>query len=231
MRKAKITGEVVVMEVSQATLGVRTRARTLALQNLQSTSSSTTSAYLQLRSRRLEKPLIVADEEDEKKPPKEGCKQKCSSNSRLESASVISGSVGSVSLSFLKNGEEEGLLPGVEASWEENVLEYEGRERWGSLILCSFFALIYLVLEFYIGSFFFSFFFLRLFWGMGIGGNGFFAGILNPRMWVFLVVDMVLNDRVFKNLFCLRVPLSSEELLSDSCFSFKRCGYFEIVLF
>ncbi|KAJ8650755.1 hypothetical protein MRB53_003778 [Persea americana] len=126
MRKAKITSEVVVMEVSQASLGVRTRARALALQNLQNTSSATSSSYLQLRSRRLEKPVAA---EEEAKKPKEGCKQKCSSNSRLGSVSVNSGSVGSVSVSFSTNGEEEGLWPDMEASLGENVLEYEGRER------------------------------------------------------------------------------------------------------
>lgn len=40
------------MEVSQSSLGVRTRAKTLALQN----SNSNSNSYLQLRSRRLQKP-------------------------------------------------------------------------------------------------------------------------------------------------------------------------------
>ncbi|XP_060181251.1 cyclin-dependent kinase inhibitor 3-like [Lycium barbarum] len=58
LRKAKITGDVAVMEVSESTtLGVRTRARTLALQRLQSsTTPPPDTCYLQLRSRRLEKP-------------------------------------------------------------------------------------------------------------------------------------------------------------------------------
>lgn len=83
MRKAKLSGEVAVMEVPhQSTLGVRTRARTLALQRLlkptdlhqsspattkttsevNSSSASTDQqcSYIQLRSRRLEKtPLVV----------------------------------------------------------------------------------------------------------------------------------------------------------------------------
>jgi len=70
MRKAKLTGDVVaVMEVSQqSSLGVRTRAKTLALQKLQAskTGSAVPEAehgggelsYLQLRSRRLEKPPL-----------------------------------------------------------------------------------------------------------------------------------------------------------------------------
>ncbi|XP_038703283.1 cyclin-dependent kinase inhibitor 3-like isoform X2 [Tripterygium wilfordii] len=55
MKKSKIKGDVGVMEV-----GVRTRAKTLALQRLQSQSpspdDSSSLCYLQLRSRRLEKP-------------------------------------------------------------------------------------------------------------------------------------------------------------------------------
>ncbi|XP_022008187.1 cyclin-dependent kinase inhibitor 3-like [Helianthus annuus] len=69
MRKPKFTGNtIVVLDVS---LGVQTRAKTLALQKLQALNSSaatppssatvteqhTESCYLELRSRRLEKPL------------------------------------------------------------------------------------------------------------------------------------------------------------------------------
>ncbi|CAA6666473.1 unnamed protein product [Spirodela intermedia] len=79
MRKAKLAGEVAVMEVShQSSLGVRTRARTLALQRLQKPAAPTPSpsppaehdniSYLQLRSRRLEKPLVVPSR------PKDGYK-------------------------------------------------------------------------------------------------------------------------------------------------------------
>lgn len=62
MRKDKATGEVALMEVSQSPLGVRTRAKTLALQRLQSSAAVTPpsnpdSCYLELRSRRLAKPL------------------------------------------------------------------------------------------------------------------------------------------------------------------------------
>ncbi|XP_010547079.1 PREDICTED: cyclin-dependent kinase inhibitor 3 [Tarenaya hassleriana] len=82
MKKSKITGDVGVMEVSQPTsLGVRTRAaKTLALQRLNSSSAAASAAavspatspdgsaiangpscYLQLRSRRLEKPQLLAE--------------------------------------------------------------------------------------------------------------------------------------------------------------------------
>ncbi|CAN6299117.1 unnamed protein product [Urochloa humidicola] len=61
MRKAKVSGEVAVMEVTAAPLGVRTRARALALQRLQKQQAQgeekegAGGEYLELRSRRLEK--------------------------------------------------------------------------------------------------------------------------------------------------------------------------------
>ncbi|GJN09154.1 hypothetical protein PR202_ga27134 [Eleusine coracana subsp. coracana] len=61
MRKGKVSGEVAVMEVpGGALLGVRTRSRTLALQRAQKPpekgDAEETGEYLELRSRRLEKP-------------------------------------------------------------------------------------------------------------------------------------------------------------------------------
>jgi hypothetical protein len=63
VRKGKFSAEVAVMEISLHTpLGVQTRSRTLALQKLNPKSPSTSNAspsspdaYLELRSRRLEK--------------------------------------------------------------------------------------------------------------------------------------------------------------------------------
>ncbi|KZV56438.1 cyclin-dependent kinase inhibitor 3-like [Dorcoceras hygrometricum] len=64
MRKAKTAGDTAVMEMSQSSLGVRTRAKSVALQRLHSDAASTAaspltenpdSCYLELRSRRLEK--------------------------------------------------------------------------------------------------------------------------------------------------------------------------------
>ncbi|XP_043722908.1 cyclin-dependent kinase inhibitor 5-like [Telopea speciosissima] len=163
MRKAKITGEVAVMEVAQSSLGVRTRAKTLALQRLEkSTMASTVSSgasYLQLRSRRLEKPpLLAASNHESKKQqnpsPSPTAKVTAKSNPnpnpnsrtspRLVVDSEYSCSVASVSCS--KNEEEfsmkegtpvavEEVSPeskndvGIEASFGENVLETEGRER------------------------------------------------------------------------------------------------------
>jgi hypothetical protein len=51
MRKPKASGEVAVMEVTAAPLGVRTRARALALQRQPLDQAE----YLELRSRKLEK--------------------------------------------------------------------------------------------------------------------------------------------------------------------------------
>ncbi|XP_071699981.1 cyclin-dependent kinase inhibitor 3-like [Rutidosis leptorrhynchoides] len=70
MRKSNLSGDVVaLMDVSQSSLGVRTRAKTLALQKLQASKTTITAAtpppeqqyelsYLQLRSRKLEKPPL-----------------------------------------------------------------------------------------------------------------------------------------------------------------------------
>lgn len=64
MRKGKVSGEVAVMEVpGGALLGVRTRSRTLAMQRAQKPPEKgeveEKGEYLELRSRRLEKPPQV----------------------------------------------------------------------------------------------------------------------------------------------------------------------------
>ncbi|XP_043707299.1 cyclin-dependent kinase inhibitor 5-like [Telopea speciosissima] len=165
MRKAKITGEVAVMEVAQSSLGVRTRAKTLALQRLQKSTTASMvdsgASYLQLRSRRLEKPpLLAASNHEAKKqqnPPlprdkeKESAKANPNPNSptssRLVADSGNSCSVASVSCSkYEEEFSTEEKTPvaievvsqdnnlnnndgGIEASFGENVLENEGRER------------------------------------------------------------------------------------------------------
>ncbi|PKU83642.1 cyclin-dependent kinase inhibitor 5 [Dendrobium catenatum] len=109
MRKAKLNGEVALMEVSaQSSIGVRTRARTLALQRLEKSSfspaadnsSSSSSCYLQLRSRRLEKPAV-------------GIKTKDSLEPKILDAAEAS-------------PEADG---GLEVSFGENVLDLEARDR------------------------------------------------------------------------------------------------------
>lgn len=117
-----------VMDVSQSSLGVRTRAKTLALQKLQATKSTaapTESAaaehhpelsYLQLRSRRLEKPPSQ---------PLTHCRQQ-NPNPNHMTSSGVSVSLGSGSLDTeIKAGEdtEESCFFG-----EENI-DFNGRER------------------------------------------------------------------------------------------------------
>ncbi|KAG2726545.1 hypothetical protein I3760_01G117600 [Carya illinoinensis] len=174
IRKAKTAGDVAVMDVSQSSLGVRTRARTLALQKSPPppTAVSGSGSYLQLRSRRLEKPPILLPTHDSvpkrhRQGPNNGesCAQqqkeiipdKANSNpnsnpragSRLRVASVGSASDWPVSLGPLdeaknvvggakgdglqeneeNSGNNIGDLGAEEASFGENVLEFEGRER------------------------------------------------------------------------------------------------------
>ncbi|XP_042373962.1 cyclin-dependent kinase inhibitor 4-like [Zingiber officinale] len=109
MRKAKVSGEVAVMEVThQSALGVRTRARALAAAVAKDSSCD----YLVLRSRRLEKPL----------PPLPACKDsaKASAGPCLRPSS---GSAGTGRCSVAE------APPDAEASFGENVLEAEARDR------------------------------------------------------------------------------------------------------
>ncbi|XAR62586.1 hypothetical protein NMG60_11017405 [Bertholletia excelsa] len=155
MRKTKTAGEVALMEVAQSSLGVRTRAKTLALQRLQNSAataaSSSGGSYLQLRSRRLEKPPIVvpSDSKRPKQPPKESSMRNPKPNpnsrtsSRLRVGAANSGTAGPVSLDCLekegihletekigsREDEKQEKDDVVEASFGENVLEFEGRER------------------------------------------------------------------------------------------------------
>ncbi|KAJ7950420.1 Cyclin-dependent kinase inhibitor [Quillaja saponaria] len=154
MKKSKIAA---VMEVSpQSSIGVRTRAKTLALQRLQKLSSSPSVApnpdassfsYLQLRSRRLEKPLGLGDTKKLQisEQPKKFCGKStkpntCCVNPKMRISSVKSVSVGSVSLGNDKEevcvGEivkefetEDGNDVGFETSFGENTLELESRDR------------------------------------------------------------------------------------------------------
>lgn len=150
MRKAKISADVAVMEVSQSTLGVRTRAKTLALQRLQSSPSSTSTAptlsgvsdsssYLQLRSRRLEKPSPLRPQFQQKPSSrKETCHPE--SPTKPNARSKLSDSVNSGSITppkkeepCLENRVAEQIAQefdlGVEASFGENNLDSEPRER------------------------------------------------------------------------------------------------------
>ncbi|KAJ0967538.1 hypothetical protein J5N97_024455 [Dioscorea zingiberensis] len=120
MKKTKAGGEVALMEVGhQSSLGVRTRARTLALQRLQKPSEEapdppSPASYLQLRSRRLEKPAP------------DPCPKP---SSRVRSATAKSASVESVSPRSCRDEASQEVDGGVEVSFGENVLEVEARDR------------------------------------------------------------------------------------------------------
>lgn len=161
MKKSKITGDFAVLELST---GVLTRAKTLALKRLlklsvipnpdDASSSSSSFCYLQLRNRRLEKPPPPCKQLQPKdktcKPQNPSPDNTCDSepNSRLRLNSVRSGSVGSVPLgrddrdmqgSFGNNEmmENGALEAGAEeASFGENNLELEPRDRYERFSLC-----------------------------------------------------------------------------------------------
>lgn len=119
--------------------GVRTRAKTLALQKAASTVavSSAATSYIQLRSRRLVKPTPPKRQKENRVPPKSNKhSNKGANSSRLK---VNSGN-SSGSVKELVDGKEEDRQEskvrvagdlGIddEASFGENVLEIEGRER------------------------------------------------------------------------------------------------------
>ncbi|KAL3517795.1 hypothetical protein ACH5RR_020384 [Cinchona calisaya] len=141
MRKAKISDELAVMEVSQST--VRT-AKILALQRLHSAAvptSSDSSCYLQLRSRRLEKPSFLRPKSQQKPSSR---KHTCQTQSRAKPSprSRVSESVNSGSITRLEK--EEGCFDNqvaeeieqaqdfdlsVEASFGENNLDFERSTR------------------------------------------------------------------------------------------------------
>lgn len=151
MKKSRISGgDVAVMEVSpQSSLGVRTRAKTLALQRLQKSSSPETDAssfsYLQLRSRRLEKVVV-----DTKKPPSPSLprgqnKKCCRESSEAEYCGAVVNSrvnekEGVFSGKIAKETEaEENVDLGIEGFCGENFLEIEGRDRYFILLSCVIF--------------------------------------------------------------------------------------------
>ncbi|KAK6143998.1 hypothetical protein DH2020_020818 [Rehmannia glutinosa] len=122
-RKAKMTVDVAVMDVSQSYLGVRTRAKTLALQRLQSTTaaarppSKPDACYLELRSRRLEKPM----QQQNSRIVRHGCGCRGDEGSGIGGGveffgpGTISGSIGGENL-------------GIEASFGENNLDFAAGE-------------------------------------------------------------------------------------------------------
>ncbi|KAJ0581241.1 putative cyclin-dependent kinase inhibitor domain-containing protein [Helianthus annuus] len=133
LRKPKLTTDVVAhMDLSQSSLGVRTRAKTLALQKLQAAGITQSTpperhcelSYLQLRSRKLEKPPC--------------CRQQ---NPNLVVRSGGSGSVGpgsdNVSVRGLEEVEAVCDFGSEETSLGENNVDFDGIQRELILVLCT----------------------------------------------------------------------------------------------
>ncbi|CAD6209470.1 unnamed protein product [Miscanthus lutarioriparius] len=114
MRKGKVSGEVAVMEVpGGALLGVRTRSRTLALQRAQrpldkGDAEDAAGEYLELRSRRLEKP------HKEPLPPPPAAATKRGAGRKAAAAAAAPHAL----------AEDD-----VEVSFGENVLDFDAMER------------------------------------------------------------------------------------------------------
>ena len=100
IKKGKIAGDVIVTEIShQSSIGVRTRARTLALQRLLRSSSPAPSlspavenedaSYLELRSRKLEKASVVYPRTEERESDCNPCNTSKTSSNPVRSRSRI----------------------------------------------------------------------------------------------------------------------------------------------
>lgn len=125
------------MEVTQSSpLGVRTRAKTLALQKATSVGAGGSGSYLQLRSRRLEKPAALVNETSRRR-------RRMKENSRARERSRGKKNVDEVeeekktddvaAAAAIEDEEEEDNDEknlDIEASFGENALESEARGRW-----------------------------------------------------------------------------------------------------
>lgn len=133
-RNSKTTGEVSLMDIPSHG-GVRTRAKTLALQK--AAVSSGAGSYIQLRSRRLVKPTSPKRQKENRGPPKpsKSCYKGASSCGMKVNSANSSGSV-----KKLVDGKEEirhesairdaeDLEIDDEGSFGENMLEIDGRGR------------------------------------------------------------------------------------------------------
>ncbi|CAL9757999.1 unnamed protein product [Musa acuminata subsp. burmannicoides] len=127
MRKPKFSGELTVMEgaTHQPSLGVCTRARAMAAAAAARDSSL---SYLELRSRRLEKPPASKPRDPAKVTPKSNPSSKLCSQ---KAGRVPTSNSGSLRSARMRSGSEndEDAPPYVEVSLEENDLEPESRER------------------------------------------------------------------------------------------------------
>ncbi|XP_052624355.1 cyclin-dependent kinase inhibitor 4 isoform X1 [Lactuca sativa] len=135
-RNSKTARKVSIMDIPSHG-GVRTRARTLALQKASSAVSPGAGSYIQLRSRRLVKPTPSNIQKENRVPPKpnkHSCKGAGSStlnvNSRNSSRSVkkLVHRKDEIRQEIeITDAEDVGIDD--EASFGENMLEIEGRER------------------------------------------------------------------------------------------------------
>lgn len=178
IRKAKTTGELAVMEVSQSSLGVRTRARTLALQKSPAPPPSpsppaASGSYLQLRSRRLEKPPVALSTQDSgtKRHKQAASNPRAGSSLRVGShgpkgvdqeAEEVEKEEDLQEKNEKSGNNNNGDLGVEEASFGENVLEFEGRERW---VFFFFFFFSFIGVFSFFGGFHLIFIWDLLFWG------------------------------------------------------------------
>ncbi|KAL0856076.1 hypothetical protein Bca101_061229 [Brassica carinata] len=125
MKKSKISGDTEATEPTS--FGVRTRAaKTLALKRLNS-SASDSSSYLQLRSRRLEKPPSLSEPKQSPRHHKSGIKE---SGSKIDSVNSNAPGSGSVPVAQRCNGDE--------CSCGENNVEFEARQSTRESTPCNF---------------------------------------------------------------------------------------------
>ncbi|KAH7669764.1 Cyclin-dependent kinase inhibitor domain-containing protein [Dioscorea alata] len=138
MKKAKaLGGGVALMEVPvphPSHLGVCTRARTLALQRLQSPSasspaSSSSSSYLQLRSRRLHKVASPTTKPKESPNPSPSTKSSGKVGPCLRPRAMAQERCGGSRKEAVVSEASPGSDAGVEVSFGENVLDSETRNR------------------------------------------------------------------------------------------------------
>ncbi|XP_020596890.1 cyclin-dependent kinase inhibitor 5-like [Phalaenopsis equestris] len=150
MRRAKTRRDFAVREVSpKSSFGVRTRAKTLALQRFQNISPSPDDSFsfLQLRNRRLQKflPSVIKPKKDYKEPVISSPKLSPKTNLTPGTSSAhrsIEFELGPCygSLNYGSATPQPGLVNNaeIEVSFGENILDVEEMKR---LVLCSFFLL------------------------------------------------------------------------------------------
>ncbi|XP_010439694.1 PREDICTED: cyclin-dependent kinase inhibitor 3-like [Camelina sativa] len=139
MKKSKTTGKIGVMEVTEPTsMGVRTRAaKTLALKRLNSSASDSalpddSSCYLQLRSRRLEKPSSLI--EPRQQPPRPRVRKSGIKEPRVDSVN----SVDSVPVAQTCNGDECFDNSASAQVSGDNSLDFESRHSTRESAPCNF---------------------------------------------------------------------------------------------